>query len=189
METVNLKLSSPWVIYYRELNELFKYDKDIKVSFDEDLRVIRILVDNDEKWAILDKILTNIKVFGNVSIMVDIIPANNEEFDFTKAVRDNANSTNISMFARLFADNPILSYIKTISGVFTNDIHYIVFKKEVVQFFADNLGDINGQISTLYETIARDVFGDLPGICFCTDSDKMVFNPVKNEPVVNWPLK
>lgn len=45
----------------------------------------------------------------------------------------------------------------------------MLFKKEVVQYFTDNLGDYNGYRSTLYENIARDIFGDIVGVFFCTN--------------------
>ena len=50
----------------------------------------------------------------------------------------------------------------------TNPLTYVVLKKEVVQFFNDNLNDIHGLETTLYQTIAKDVF-DGTGVFFCTD--------------------
>ena len=32
--------------------------------------------------------------------------------------------------------------------------------------------DINGNCSTLYQEIAKDVFGEDEGICFCTDTEE-----------------
>ena len=52
----------------------------------------------------------------------------------------------------------------------TNPLHYVVFKNRVVQYWSDNLGDINGNTSTLYENIARDVFGETDNVCFNTDT-------------------
>jgi hypothetical protein len=45
---------------------------------------------------------------------------------------------------------------------------YVAFKKEVVQFYADNLRDPNGFKSTLYQDIAEDVFGEKNNVCYCT---------------------
>lgn len=46
--------------------------------------------------------------------------------------------------------------------------------KEVVQYFNDNIGDINGNCSTLYEIIARDIFPNVNGIYFCTEATTFV---------------
>ena len=51
---------------------------------------------------------------------------------------------------------------------------YVVFKKEVVQYFNDSLGDIHGVCSTLMQDIAKDIFEDTEGVYFCTDTE----NPV-----------
>ena len=57
-----------------------------------------------------------------------------------------------------------------IEGVFVNPIHYCVFKKEVAQYWGDNLGDPHGNVSTLYQEIAKDIFGESGGVIFCTDN-------------------
>jgi hypothetical protein len=52
----------------------------------------------------------------------------------------------------------------------TNPITYVIFKKEVVQYYDDNLGDAHGNRTTLYEQIANQIFEDREGIYFCTDN-------------------
>ena len=51
----------------------------------------------------------------------------------------------------------------------TNPFVYVMFKPEVVQYWDDNLGDPHGNISTLAQEIARDVFEDGNGVYFSTD--------------------
>ena len=41
-----------------------------------------------------------------------------------------------------------------------NSFTYVVFEKEVVQYWNDNLGDINGLRSTLYQDLAKEIFAD-----------------------------
>lgn len=60
----------------------------------------------------------------------------------------------------------------TVDGIMTNPMTFIVFQNKVVQYWNDDLGDINGNCSTLYQTVAKDVFGDVEGIFFCTDTPK-----------------
>lgn len=55
-------------------------------------------------------------------------------------------------------------------------MYYVVFKNCVVQFFNDNLNDIYGNISTLYQDIAREIFADAEweGVFYCTDVETHV---------------
>lgn len=150
-----LKMSPPWIIYYRELEALFGQDPDIKLELDEDAPMIKMYVDGQDKAEALSQLLPPSKRFGNVELNVNIIPANKIKND------------KVSLFQKAFDGNPILSDIKIAIQIFSNN--YIVFKKEVVQYFNDDLGDYNGICSTLYQDIAKDVFGCLEGIFFCTD--------------------
>lgn len=43
-----------------------------------------------------------------------------------------------------------------------------MFKNKVVQYFNDDLSDANGVCSTLYQEIAKRIFGENPMIYFCT---------------------
>lgn len=75
------------------------------------------------------------------------------------------------LFGTAFEGNPILNKIYVVEGIFSNRFIYVEFKPEIVQFYNDNLGDLNGNVTTLYETIARNVFNEnsnLKGIFYCT---------------------
>lgn len=83
----------------------------------------------------------------------------------------NANKeSSISLFQKAFAGNPILNYIEGTEDTFSNYLYYFVFRNEVVQYFNDNLADIHGLESTLYQTLANEIFeGRHEGVLFCTD--------------------
>ena len=70
--------------------------------------------------------------------------------------------------AQAFEGNEAISCFYTGCGP-TQDINYIAFDPIVVQFFNDQLDDINGLKTTLYADIAKEVFGQQDGIYFCTD--------------------
>lgn len=152
-----LKMAAPWVEYCRQIEALFGKDPEIRITYDEDDGEIRMLVDNTDKAAALEKLLPAEKTFGNVTVRTIIVPANLEE------------KNRAGLIETAFKGNPVLRYARTIEGVFTNPVSYIVFKNEVVQYPIDNLHDINGNRSTLYETIANEVIGEDEGVCFCTD--------------------
>ncbi len=171
-----LNLSSPWMIFYREVQALFACDPTVHVVFDQDNNHIKLFVDNGDKAEALSLLLPLQKTFGNVVIKISVVPANNADGlfgDFTKA----------ELFNIAFNGNGAYAFSKTIAGIFANDLTYIVWKKQIVQYFNDDLGDIYGQCSTLYQNIAKNVFGDMESVFFCTDKDDNPFESLKEE----WP--
>ena len=161
----NLKLSAPWVVYYREIEALFGADPEITITIDEENYSVKLYVNNDEKAEALDKLLPTERTYGNVTVRTVVIPGN------------PLLEKKTSLFQTAFEGNPVFAFTKTNEGVFTIPLSYVVFKNRVVQFFADNMQDVNGNISTLYETIAKDVFGETDGLCFCTDTEEKVGLP------------
>ena len=150
-------LSAPWVKYYREINALFGDDPDIRVVYDEDNVITTLYVEDADKADALTQLLPTEKDFGNVVMQIMVVPAN----------APLANK--MTLISRAFRGNPVYSYGTSVEGIFTSPIHYVVFKNKVVQYFNDDLGDVNGNCSTLYQEIAKDVIGESDGIHFCTD--------------------
>ena len=145
---------SPWETYYNEINAMFKWDKDVQVVFNEAARQIVIYVENDAKASALAELLPKKKEFGTVELEIEVVPA--DEFITAENIYDMA-----------FRGNPAVADIITTTGVFKAT--YIVFKCEVVQYFDDNIGDIFGNCSTLYQDIAKNIFNQKEGVFYCTD--------------------
>ena len=118
-----------------------------------------LFVDGAEKADALTQLLPTEKSFGSVTVKIKVIPAN------------RLGDQKAQLFQKAFEGNPALSHIDTITDVFSTPINYVVFRKEVVQFFVDDLGAMGGFRSTLYQDIAKHVFGEIPGVFFCTDID------------------
>lgn len=162
MAKEKVNLSSPWVIYYGKLESFFEQDPDVKVTLEEEEEyqpVIRLYVDNDRKADALQELLPNEKKFGNVKVPIIVIPSNNT---FSK----------LDLLKVALEGNDAVVDIETVPTVF-DDITYIIFEKKVVQYFADDLGDLHGINSTLYQDLAKEIFGECEcsNIHFCTDSD------------------
>lgn len=155
-----IKMSAPWDVFYREVNELFKQDKDIQVVYDEETKEIKLYVNPSGKASALNELLPTEMEYGNVTQKITVIPANGFSFKSSKSA---------TRFCDAFDGNPIISRIETIGDIFSNPITYVAFVNSVVQYFNDDIGDINGQCSTLYQEIAKNVFGNVDGIYFCTD--------------------
>lgn len=164
-----MKLSSPWVNFYNEINALFGNDPEISVRFDEEGPKIDLYVDNARKADALTRLLPTEKDFGNVKLTINVIPA-------------DAEQTKLDLIQEAFYNNPALSYVWQAATPF-GEFDYVVFKNEVVQYYNDNIRDINGNKSTLYEDIARDVFGEDANLCFCTEAK----NRELSKPLGEWP--
>jgi hypothetical protein len=153
-----LKLSPPWSIFYDEVSAMYKRDPEVKVVMDEANYTIYVFVNNPRKSAAIAQILEQEKRFGRITLKVQVPPPDSLTEEFADGVE---------LYRAAFENNPRLSFVQPKTSIFDTSF-YVVFKNEVVQYFNDDISDINSQCSTLAEYIARDIFvGDLPN--FCTD--------------------
>ena len=159
-EASGLKIVSPWVNYYREIEALFGKDPQINIEFDEDTPEIKMFIEDSEKADAIGQLLPPEKYFGNVLLKITIVPAN------------GVYESQVAKFKKAFEGNPAFAYAESVEGIFSNNINYIVFTRDVVQYYNDNLSDANGVCSTLYQDIAKDVFGERAGIFYCTDVER-----------------
>lgn len=164
-----LNMLSPWMVYYHQVVAFFEKDNEINVVWDDsgETDVLKIYVNNPAKAEALSQLLPNEKNFGVVTVGIDIIPSNT-----VTAFQTSINFKNVEdVLQTAFKGNESLDFIKTVEGLFSNPITYVVFKKEVIQYFNDSLGDAFGQCSTLSEMIARDIFIEREGIFYCTNKN------------------
>lgn len=168
VEEKTVGLSAPWVTFYREIQALFAKDPEIDVKYDEDNTKINIYVSNSRKADALAKLLPESRTFGNVTVEVNIIPGNEEE-----NIRDTLRDA--------FYGNPVLSYITPARLPGGNIVSFVVFRNEVVQFFNDDMSDLYGNKSTLYQEIAKDLFGSLDQVYFNTNIEGNPDHPITGE--------
>lgn len=179
MNGPRLKISPPWTIAIRKLEALF--DGDPQIAFNTDFSgsqpTVVLACNNGDKVAALLQILPNEISYGNISlkIMVDGTPSN------------RAFKTKKELFDFAFHGNPAYAY--TVSpvdeGASWFDMVYVVFNNCVVQFFADNLNDCHGVISTLYQDIAEELLtGEATkGVYFNTNVERAGLG----RPLGEWP--
>ena len=161
MNENKLNLAPPWVEFFHKIDELFKEDPDVKVSYDDDSKAITLLVEGAAKAEALTALLPAERTFGSVSVSVKVVPA-------------NVPRSTIGLFRDAFNGNPAFSYAVTLDNVFSNPISYVVFAHKIVQYFNDDLSDPHGLESTLYEFIADDIFENRDGVCFSTDTEEFL---------------
>lgn len=164
-----MKLSAPWVNFYNEIKALFEQDPEIKISFDEETPEVKLFVENNRKADALTQLLPAEKEFGNVTLKVTVVPANEE-------------LSKLDLISEAFFGNPALSYVwKAVTPL--GEFDYAVFENKVVQYFNDDMRDINGNRSTLYQELAKDVFGEEANLCFCTEAvDRGLIKPLGEWP-------
>ena len=170
------KISPPWVTYINKLQALFDGDPQIAFNVNYENLFVTLSTNNRDKAAALRLLLPDKKTFGNISLFIDVDgPFTNRAFPKVKELFDVA-----------FEKNPAYAYsiAPTDEGYWYFDFCYVVFKNCVVQFFNDNLDDAHGVISTLYQDIAAEIFGDkIPGAHYCTDVERGNLG----KPLGEWP--
>lgn len=178
MSDVRLKILPPWSITIRKLEALF--DGDPQIAFNTDFSgahpAVVLACNNGDKVAALQKLLPDEITFGGVTlkVMIDGVPSN------------RAFATKKELFETAFSGNPAFAYAVTPGDdSWWISTTYVVFKNYVVQFFADNLNDCHGVISTLYQDIAEELLtGEAAqGVFFNTDVERGALG----KPLGEWP--
>jgi len=152
-----LKLSSPWDIYYKQIEALFGEDPAVTVVLDEEEYELKLYVEGATKAEAIEQLLPSKKEFGNVTLKITVIPSNASDM------------SRVALIEKAFEGNPAL--VDILSGeILSNPVNYVIFEKEVVQFFNDDLSAVGGICSTLYQDLAKEIFGEKEGVYFCTDT-------------------
>ena len=167
-----IKIVSPWINFYHEVTALFRADPDVDVKFnDEDDYEIKLFVKDPMKAEALEYILPKERIFGNVTVKVTVIPANKPISSIEEALRYG------------FKDNLIFNYSRTESTPI-GEFNYAVFRPEIVQYFNDDISDIDGKRTATAEQIAKEVLtlGDNWHICSSMDFRSRVNMSEENMP-------
>ena len=172
-----LKLASPWANCFRQFKAFFQKDPDVRVIFDEDAPAIKIYVDNQDKAEALSYLLPTSRQFGNVTLRISIIPANGIE------INSNAYSNAIDAVMGALKGNKAMTGFQPVASAGFKTM-YVLFAREVVSYFNDNLADLNGLTSTLYQNLAEEVFQNHGGVFFCTEPGNSTY---LGKPLGEWP--
>lgn len=167
-----VNLVAPWDEYYNKMVAFFKDDPYVTVLYDDnEEKHIKLLVNEPFKAEALFRLIKNELDFGGVKLFVSVISANDVPQDVTSYFKRMSVCDDYDIrYTHALNDNDLYAYIKTIKGMMGFDAVFVVFKKKVIQYYNDNLGDLNGMKSTLAENIARDIFVPHNGVFFCTNT-------------------
>lgn len=164
-----IKLSPPWVTFAHEVEALFAQDPEVKVVYNDEDRSLKLYVDNTDKAIALSKLIPDKKRIGNVIVKIGVISPNLDEMSKEE------------LFGKAFSGNPAVYGIASYDTPF-GYVTYVVFQNKVVQFFNDQMDDINGNKSMLFQEVAKDVFGNDHGVFYCTEA-----SPELSKPLGEWP--
>lgn len=159
-----VRLEAPWNTFAKKLKALFAQDSDIEVSDAYEAEegsgkyVVDVSVLNHEKFVALDRVLVKEKHFGNIDLTINLFDLEND-----------AEHAGIEIFKAVFKGNAAVAEIISRPDQTGTDWHYVCFKPEVVQFFDDDMTDVNGNFTGLMENIALEAFAkNCRGVNFCT---------------------
>lgn len=179
---VKLRLEAPWYTFQKKMKALFALDPKIEVGDiyqpdnGEADYAFDIEVKDHEKFIALDRALPSVKVYGNVTLRINL-------FDEENSLKDPA----IDLYKTIFDGNPIVKNIKELVDLAGVSHSYVRFKPEVIQFFDDDLTDYNGNWSGLAQDIAKEVFENASWqINFCT-ADIHETGDYVEKPLGEWP--
>lgn len=165
-----VNLVAPWNEYYEELNAFFAEDPNVTILYDEEAKNIKVLVQETIKAEALTHLLKDEVDFGEVKLTITVVPANEVTRRVKKLVTNIGDDENFGgMYDRALINNGAFAYTYTVDNVMGFNAVFVVFRKKVIQYYNDNLGDLHGMKSTLAENIARDIFVSHNGVFFCTD--------------------
>lgn len=162
-DSKQLKMSSPWVEYSQKVRALFRGDPDVAVGFSEDTNTLSIKVIGHKKAEAIGALLPESMEFGNVTLTINVT----EDSSIFENKAD--------LIAAAFEGNPALVKIEK-DEKFGTGITYISFANSVVQYYADNLQDPNGNKYTLYQELAKEIFGQDAGIFYSTDPKHVAYS-------------
>lgn len=144
---------SPWVLFAKKAEALFRYDDEVAVEYDEDEIALTLLVDNQAKADAIAKLMPEEVTFGNVTLRVGVVPCNEE-------------LTSEQVFRTAFDCNPVFA------GTAVDETHglsYVMYEPVVAQFKSDDISSAFGVTTMTYEQLAKDVLAIPEGTFVCSD--------------------
>lgn len=179
-----IKLSPPWCGYMQMLKSFFKGDDRIIVEDEVEKGVVTdaktgkplkgnwmissILVKDADLAIALKTALARKVTFGNVSLCIDIVPANETiEAKVQKKVKAGKKFTPLAALKEILKKNPAFDRLVCRPFMDTRR-HYCVFKPAVLQWYDDNLESIWKLTTGCHETLAVRMFAGDVGCLFCT---------------------
>ena len=160
MKSTKISLSAPWETFYHEIEQLFAYDNDVKIAIEDgdENKTVTLYVSGKRKYEALTELLQMEKTFGNITVAINVVPANKENYD---------SEDILNLYKDAFEGNDAVADILC-KGFPGSSAIYVMFQKDVAQFYNDDVSDPRGIKSMLYADLAKAVLSDRAGVFFST---------------------
>ena len=164
-EENQVKLSPPWYTYFNFLKYSIGKDRNVKVLDMKEISDVNYLipveVKDKDKARALATILVLHKNFGNIDVHTEVLHRG-------QVVKPHETPRNecglIKIFEEALATNYYFEYVR-FAKIFTAKIIFPVFKKEVIQFFNDDLSDLynnfNGVAAAVFEEVLKSPINEI----------------------------
>lgn len=131
----NISIEAPWWRFYKLLQNLFINDESVTFLNNETKGVFEITVSSSDvcKLAAIKKVVGTERTFGNVKVAITYIE---EEAPLT-----------LEEFAAAFKDTGYLVDTKTATTPAGDPIFFPIMKKDVIQFYDDDISDYYGNFN------------------------------------------
>ena len=166
-----VRLSPPWYGWANEVKAIFENDQDITVADLEETDgkggyVLTIDATTEEKADALRVMLPIIKNFGNINVDIEIT-MNGTPIDYV-AERSSIPET-IDWINQLFDGSGDVVDAQCYE-LFGGYVGFVVCPARIIQFYNDDITDVNGNTTMLFADAARDVLEVPAGVNFCTEA-------------------
>jgi len=158
----NVKLSPSWTTVEKKIRALFNGDEDITIKPMKRLADgnLELSLEGPDacKMIALSSIMKTKYNFGNFNLNLVFKTTNGKEVGPIEV--DEWYDDLYGVYEDAFCSTPAVIDVKEVQDITPADIVVIEFKKEVVQFFNDDLTDYYGNWNGLYTDIAKELLND-----------------------------
>ena len=157
------RLSPPWYTYYNFIKESIGSDPWVKVLDMTEMSGAQYIITSQarriEKARALATILTLRQTFGNIVVDIEILHNGNGVSPYEPPL---TNAELLRIFNQALGTNSYFRNVR-LGGLVAESI-FPIFKKEVIQFFNDDISDFyqnfNGVASNVFVEVLRpDIYG------------------------------
>ena len=156
-----LKLSPPWDGHMNMLASFFKGDDRVRVGGGTNNRVGTIEVFDTKMYAALEQVLRKRLRFGNVTLTINLVPANGMK-------KPKGEMTDLAALKYVLSKNPAFAKFITRKTELGASV-YCLFRPVVLMWYNDNLCSPWKQSASVYELEAQTVFKDEIGVSYATE--------------------
>lgn len=161
METQKLQLQAPWQTYFGKLRAIFGDDPEIDISADEG--------EKDKKFNVSIKCSNSIKANAIKELLIPEVDFNGVVLKINVEDTSDKSKINRHIIEAALTGNPHFQGIEHVDDT-SFHMDYCVMKKEVIQFYNDDLSDYNCNYNGLAEDIMNEICKP-SNISFCTSVD------------------